>query len=144
MRRAVLRRGIGALGAGGAPSLPSCVRAFKRGPDSGHQPSLVAQHAVLCVACRAHPFPHPWPAPPPPPCAAQVGSELDVFHALVAWTECEAEARRPRFAAHLAACVRLGGISMDELYTMDDHPLVSRRCGLGWRCDWAGLGWDAC
>ncbi|KAI3426013.1 hypothetical protein D9Q98_007981 [Chlorella vulgaris] len=54
----------------------------------------------------------------------KVASEVEVLQALAVWTEYAPTARKPQFAARFARCVRLGNVSMAELYLLDAHPLV--------------------
>jgi hypothetical protein len=64
--------------------------------------------------------------------AVQVASEVEVLQALAVWTEYAPTARKPQFAARFARCVRLGNVSMAELYLLDAHPLVRSKgncCG---------------
>lgn len=68
------------------------------------------------------------PLLPPNAAPAQVGSEVEVFRALAAWTERSPGARQPRLAARLARCVRLPSLALPDLYALGDHPLVSAAC----------------
>ena len=65
-----------------------------------------------------------------PSTLVQVESEVEVFTALVAWTEYCVEERKPGLAARLARCVRLGAIEMPHLYLLDAHPLVRNKPAL--------------
>jgi hypothetical protein len=53
-----------------------------------------------------------------------VASELDAFRALAAWTEYDVAARKHFFSTRMARCVRLGAVTMADLYALDAHPLV--------------------
>lgn len=69
----------------------------------------------MCPACSI----------PCSPSSCQVSSELDVFAALVAWTESDPQARLRGFARRLTAAVRFPHLSQPDLVYMDSHPLVS-------------------
>lgn len=106
----------------------------ERGGGAGQ--GICAHSAGL--ACLGHAWSGPTLPCRPAPChPVQVESEVQVFQALTAWTECAPAARTPGFAARLARCVRITALTMPDLHFLDAHPLV--RVG-GWAARGARCG----